>query len=278
MPRTCLDRRALHAARISPAAPLCLRAESWGSEVELPEAAPAEPDVWDGVALVTVRGPLSGEPDTLCGWYDGYDGPDGIAARFARAHASPDVRAVVLSFDSPGGTSSGLFVCLRRMLEASAASGKPTLGHVKQACSAGYLLAMVCTGGLFGDEDADAGSIGSYIPHGDESGALAKEGVAITLIADPPGKTAGNPFQPLSDVAIARMTRDVNETTARFFSAVTAARPALTEKVLRALDGDVLKGAAAVSAGLLDGLADLADVADLARAMAAPVAPEAPAP
>lgn len=273
MPRARLDRRALHAARIAPGAPLCLRADAWGSEVELPEAAPEEPEIWDGVALVKVCGPLATEPDTLCGFYDGYEGPHGIAARFAQAHADSNARAVVLYLDSPGGTSSGLFACLRKMQEVRAASGKPTIGFVKQACSAGYCLAMACSS-LFGDEDSDAGSIGSYIPHGDESGALAKEGISITLVADPPGKTAGNPYQPLSEVALARMTRDVADCTARFFSAVSTARPALTPDVLRALDGDILQGRAAVNAGLLDGLADLEDVAALARALAPSLAPE----
>lgn len=275
--RTTLDARALTAARVPLSAPLCLRADAWGSEVELPASAPAAADPYEGVALVTVHGPLAGEPDTLCGWFDGYDGPEGIAARFARAHADPAVKAVLLHFDTPGGTSAGMFSCIRRMQGAASKSGKPTLGYVKQACSAGYALATVCDGGLYGDVDCEAGSIGSYITHAEESAALAKEGVAITLICDPPGKVAGNPYEPLSDTGRARNERDVKACTAQFFALVTAARPDLDEKALRKLDGDVLAGQAAVDAGLITALADPLDVVALALAMAAQPKPkEAP--
>src|SRR5262249_35899112 len=149
------------------------------------------------VAVIDIKGPLAAEPDTLCGWYDGYGGPDGIAARFERVIRDPSVSAVILRLSSEGGTSVGLLECIGRMCAARDATGKLVFGWIsKEACSACYwIAAAVCSSGLFGGEATEAGSIGSYIPHESIAGMLAKDGVAMTLVADPPGKTAGNPYE-----------------------------------------------------------------------------------
>lgn len=223
----------------------------------------------DGVALVTIHGPLAEEADQLCGWYDGYLGEGGIVERFEAAQAHPACRAVLLHFRTPGGTSAGILEGMRRMLAARAEFKKPVVGHVIEACSAGFWIAAgLCDGGLYGPEDGEAGSVGSYIPHESIAALLAKQGVAIELIADPPGKVAGNSYQPLDDLGRSRIGRGVKKCTQRFFAAVQAGRPALTEDVLRALNGDVLEGLDAVAAGLLDGIADLETTVQLASALA----------
>lgn len=250
-------------------APLCLRPSAWDSEAELPDEAPDAPDVIAaGVGFVDIRGPLAEEPDTLCGWYDGYDGEDGIAARFERAVYHPDAVAALVQFKSPGGTSAGILECIRRMVRARDAVGIPVIGFVKEACSAAYWVASrVCNAGLYGDESAESGSIGSYIPHESIAAYLAKEGIAYTLIADPPGKVACNSFEALSDKGRARLERRVTACTARFVRDVETGR-ALSEEAIRALDGDVLEGFAAVEAGLMDGLADLETTVSLVLALA----------
>lgn len=268
--RVRLDSRALRGSGTPADAPLLLSRAAWGSEVELPDEAPDVPElIADGVALVVIEGPLAREPDTLCGWYDGYDGADGIAARVARALASPDVAALVVSFDSPGGTSAGLEEAIARMIAARDASGKPVIGHVKQACSAAmWIAACLCDGGLYGGISSEAGSIGSYVVHSEYSEALKMEGETVTVIADPPGKTAGNPWEPLSELGRSRIEQGVKDCTRRFYAAMEGAR-GLTTDVLIELNGAVLEGSAAVTQGLLDGLADFETVIQLALARVA---------
>ena len=269
MPLARLDTTALRIARIPLDAPLCLRPTCWNGEIELPEEAPDVPDlIADGVALVTVHGPLAEEPDRACGWWDGYLGEDGIADRLERAVRSPAAQAVLLHFKSPGGTSAGILEGITRMLRARDAGGKPIVGFVQEACSAAYwIAAAVCDGGLYGPEDGEAGSVGSYIPHESIAKMLAAEGVEISLIADPPGKVAGNPYQALDELGRSRLERGVKRCTSRFMAAVEVGR-GLSEKDLRALDGDILEGIDAVGAGLLDGVADLDTTISLAQALA----------
>jgi capsid assembly protease len=285
-PRTFqLDRRALAQAHVSAETPLCLARSAWGQTYALAARAPdalelaGEEQQLEGlVAVVRISGPLAQSADELCGWWDGYEGEDGITARFTEAVSAPEVGAVVLAFDiAPGGTSAGLEECGRRCMEARDASGKPVLAYVNVMCaSAAYwLAASLATHGIFGPVSAVVGSIGSYIPHESVAGMLEQAGIVETLIADPPGKVAGADSLPLDELGRARLERSVQMCTQRFVAAVAAAR-GLPEASVRALDGDCLPLELAVEAGLVDGLGSLEDVLSLAASLAALSAPLTP--
>lgn len=271
-------------ARVSPEAPLCLTRASWGGTFGLAAAAPSalemvaaeEPETQTTVGIVRISGPLAQQADSACGWWDGYEGEDGIVERFTETITAPEVGAVVLIFDSPGGTSAGLEEAVRRMTEVRDAAGKPVLVHVNELCaSAAYwIAAALATHGIWGPVAAHAGSIGSYVAHTDYSGMLAIEGIKETLIADPPGKVAGAGSQPLDDLGRARLERDVLACTQRFIDAVAAAR-GLTPDAVRALDADCLPIDLAVAAGLADGRRSLEDVLSLAATLAATATPNA---
>lgn len=265
----CLDSRALSLARVPLDAPLCLARSAWGASFAAAEEAPEEEVRAGIVAVISICGPLAQEADSLCGWYDGYGGETGITARVLDALSDSNISAVVLRFDSPGGTSAGLEEAIRRICAARNASGKPILAYVdEQCCSAAYwIAAAVARDGIHAPRSGFIGSIGTWVDHTDMSGAMANEGLRVSLIADPPGKVAGNPFEPLGDVGRTRLERSVRECTGRFFAAVSAAR-GISIDDLRKLDGDVLEGEAALGAKLIDGIASLEDVIDLAAAIA----------
>ena len=274
MPRARLDTAALRAAGLPLSAPLCLSPAAWETDIELPDEAPEAPDfVAPGLAYVEIVGPLSKAPDTLCGWFDGYQGECGIVGRFRRALSAPEARALLIYFDTPGGTTEGLEDAIAQMLSLSALYQKPIVGWVDNALSAGYWIASRVCGTLFGGVASQAGSIGSYITHVSIAGALAQEGEAVTLLANPPGKVAGNPYEPLSDLGRARFQRSVDACTGRFFADVEIAR-GIPAAVLAELNGDILEGAAAVQAGLLDGLSDLETTIQYALALANTPAPQ----
>jgi ClpP class serine protease len=210
----------------------------------------------DYVALVPVRGPLvQREEADLCGFVAGYDG---IAARMIAALDDPKCVGVVLVIDSPGGDAAGLEEAATRVARVRDASGKPVAAYVDElAASGGYWLATsMANAGIYLPRGGGVGSIGAFTAHVDESAALEQDGFKVTLVQDPPGKTAGTPTEPLDDVGRARMVARVADVTSRFMSAVAAARGMSVEAV-RELDGAVVYGPAAVAAGLADDVATL---------------------
>lgn len=240
------------------------------------------------VAVVQIRDVLASEvSEWECGFQDGYHGKGGIVDRVQAALADPNVSALVLDLDSPGGDAAGVGEAASQIARLRGMTSKPVLVYARTACSAAFWLATAAAGegGLYVSESSDVGNVGCYAVHVDASGQLADDGLKVSYIADPPGKVLGNPAEPLADGARARLQRGVSDTTARFCAAVANFRPnSLTTQDLMALDGDVRRGGEAISAGLADGMASgLSDVVALAysRAMAAsrpPVLGAAPSP
>lgn len=258
-----LNTAALTRARISATSPICLSSDSWGREFSLLDEAPTSATPINSVAIVTVYGALAKDADEYCGWTDGYGGEHGLVSRFGRAASSPDVGAIVLKIGSPGGTSEGLEEAIAAMQKS--ASGKHVFAWFDEfCCSAAYwIAATVATAGIYLPQSGFAGSIGCYCAHVDVSAALEAAGEKWTIIEDPPGKTAITSIAPLGDMGRERLNRDVSQVTARFKSAVSAARGIGQDK-LAALKGDVLPAPEAVAFGLCDGILSFDGVVSLA--------------
>lgn len=274
-----LDATALAQARISPETPLCLARSAWGSMLAAAAgpseterfATSAEAAVGGEVAIVRISGLLASEADDCYwSWFDGYGGKDGIVARFTEAITDPLVGAVVLYIKSPGGTSAGLEEAIRHMVAARAATGKPVAVYVGEQCSSAayWIASCLATLGIWGPVASRMGSIGSYIPWQGIAGMLEQVGITYELIADPPGKVAGSPTQPLDELGRARLERDVKGVTARFVAAAAAAR-GLTPDAVRAINADELPLDLAVSQKLADGRGSFEDVLALAARAAA---------
>ena len=256
-----LDSHMLVQARASRV--LALEPAALGSIMALSESSPSSGASGPGVAVVSVEGPLEQRAsEYLCGFADGYDA---ISARFAAAHADPEVGAVVLRIDSPGGDLAGLEEGVRRMRQAAEQSGKRTLVYVDElAASAAYWIASAVGDEIVVPPAGGVGSIGTLAWYTDETSALESEGVQLRIFRDPPGKAAMHPGGPVTDVADERIGRLVSEATTRFVEAVSGYRGE-SALALRSLNGAVAYGAEAVSAGLADRVGTYEETIEAAR-------------
>ena len=188
----------------------------------------------DGVAVMDVWGVLWPEGygwDTC--WWHGYDT---LRQAFDEVAADARVRAVLVRFDTPGGIlSSGLPELARYVRETfGRAGGKPVWAVCEAAYSAGYWLAAQCDR-LIAPREGGVGSIGVVITHMSIAGMLEQDGIVVTPIEWPVGKTDGAWHQPLSETAKAAMLAEVKQGMAWFTADVVAARPGLTADQLLGL-------------------------------------------
>ena len=201
-----------------------------------------------GVAIVCVRGALS---NCDWSWWDSYEA---IARRVAHAQANGAVRAVMLDFDSPGGTVAGLFDGMRSLRAARAAGGKRMVAWVGAvAYSAAYGLASTCDE-IVVEELAGVGSIGVIDTMRSFLGEAKKEGIDVRVIASGTEKTDGHPFVAISDEAEARRRERVMAMANAFTREIAVGRPALTPEAALALDGGLRFGRAAIADALADRL------------------------
>jgi capsid assembly protease len=170
---------------------------------------------------------------------------------FDQAVADPQIGAILLEVDSPGGSVSGVTELASKIYAAR--GRKPIVANINSlGASAAYWIAAmadeisITTSGM-------AGSIGVRYVHQEESEKLAKDGVKTTIISAGKFKSEGHPSEPLDDEALAHIRSLVEENYDSFVSDVAKGRGVSVSTVRSGYgEGRVLTAKASVKAGLVD--------------------------
>lgn len=205
-------------------------------------------DVVEGVARIPVEGTLVHKLGSLHP-YSGMTGYDGIRALMSMALGDPDVRAIMLDIDSPGGEVSGCFDLVDAIYGSR---GRKPIWSIltESAYSAGYAIASAADRVIV-PRTGGTGSVGVICMHVDMSQALSKAGINVTLIHYGARKADGNEFNPLAKDALARFQKDVDSMGEIFVKTVARNRDLKTAKVRDTQAGTYL-GAAGVDIGFAD--------------------------
>lgn len=182
-----------------------------------------------------------------------------IAAALDMAVADQSISQILMQFDTPGGSVFGIQELGDKI--RSLRAQKPIVGIAdSMAASAGYWLLSQCSeayvtpGGM-------VGSIGVYTAHENVAKALENEGIEITLISAGKYKVEGHPFGPLDDEAKAETQAQVDAYYRMFTQAVARGRGVAVDAVRSGMgEGRVLMADAALSAGMVDGVATFDEV------------------
>lgn len=179
----------------------------------------------------------------------------------AAAVADPDIGAIVLDVDSPGGTVAGTPETAQAVAEAAAA--KPLVAMVDTLCaSAAYWIASQARA-IWAQPSAELGSIGIMATHLDLSGALEQAGVKPTVITSKSAdfKAEFSPFQPLTDDAKAHLQSRADEQEDAFVATIAAGRKAQADTVRASYGrGRTMSAKSALSAGMIDRVGTMADL------------------
>jgi len=170
---------------------------------------------------------------------------------------APNVKALILHVDSPGGTFVGgeaLYDTLRDV-----AAAKPVVAVLGgTATSAGYMVALA-SDHIVARKGTLTGSIGVILQTADVTGLLDKIGIKPEVFKSGDLKAQPNPMERLSDKA-RQATQDVlMELYGQFVDLVAERRALARDKVLALADGRVFTGKTALGQGLVDALGDEAD-------------------
>ncbi len=202
--------------------------------------------VVEGVAIVDVCGFLCNDP---CWWDE--TGYDEIQSELQIAAADSTVDGILLNINSPGGETDNAFETAD-VVRAVAATKPVWAVAGPMAYSAAYLLASQAAKIYTPPVTGGVGSIGVYALHLDYSAFLAKAGIKPTFISAGKGKTDGNPYEPLSAEAQAKLVLEIQRLYGEFVARVAAGRK-MGESAIIKLGADCFEGSkAALGAGLAD--------------------------
>lgn len=179
------------------------------------------------------------------------------------------IGAILLEFDSPGGTVDNVPETADFIYTMKGRGSKPIGAIVNtEACSAAYWLAAQCDEILVAPSGL-VGSIGVYMMHVDYSQANEKMGFAPTYIFFGEHKVDGNPDQPLSESARLTLQGQVNQTGQQFVAAVARGRNVPPATVLSKFgQGLTFLAADAVKLGLADEIRTLEEAVIMYQAKA----------
>lgn len=198
----------------------------------------------DGVALIPIDGPIFRWADMFTEMSGGVT-TDRLALDFQKALDDPAARAILFVIDSPGGEATGI----NELSDAiyAARSVKPSAAYIEgYGASAAYWIASA-TGRITADATAMVGSVGTVMTVIDPA---KRARPTIEFVSKQSPKKRPDPH---TEAGRAYLQSLVDRMTDVFVASVARNRAMDAERVL-AVEGAMLVGEDAVSAGLVDAL------------------------
>ena len=182
-----------------------------------------------------------------------------LVSTVAGALNTPNVGAVVVVFDGPGGLATGCRESFRELY--SMRGGKPLIGVVKgDAASATYYLASAFKP-LFVQPSGKVGSVGCWMAHLDASEALKNAGLRYTIVSSGKYKTETHSIQPLSKEAKDHLQESVDRFHDEFIADVAKGRGVHESTVREDFgQGRMVNSNTAWGAMMVDGVATMNQV------------------
>ncbi len=199
--------------------------------------ADAPPRFTPHIARLSIEGVITGDRETLKLIHDIEDS---------------NAAAVLLSIESPGGTTAGaerLYDALRRL-----AAKKPIVAVVGTLAASGGYIAALGADQIVAQGNSLVGSIGVLIQYPNVAKLLDTIGVKVEDVKSSPLKAAPNMFEPASPEARAALASIVNDSYDWFKSLVKERRSMTDVELAAVVDGRVFTGRQAIDLRLVDRL------------------------
>jgi protease-4 len=171
---------------------------------------------------------------------------------FKRVGDAASVSGVVISINSPGGTTTGSEELYRGIRQL--ADKKPLVAFVDGTAASGAYITALAADYIVARETSLVGSIGVLFQYPDASALLGTLGVKVEEIKSAPLKAEPSPFHPTSPEARAALQSVVNDTY-DWFKRLVADRRHMNEGELGTVStGQVFSGRQGVPLKLVDQL------------------------
>lgn len=227
---------------------------------------PDRPERWNrpGIAIIYVDGDITdGKSRSIPFIGQKLAGGETLAQALAYARGNPQIGAVILRIDSPGGSALASELVSREVFATRGV--KPILCSFSDlAASGGYFIAAGCEL-IYAEPMTITGSIGIFYGKFDLSGLLAKVGVTTDTYKRGKRADVESLFRPYTDDERAMLMEKLRYLYGRFVGAVSEGRGMKKDEVDAVGRGHVWTGSQAKAHKLVDRFGGLGDVLDEAK-------------
>ncbi len=222
----------------------------------------SSPGVFGGekVAVIRISGIMSSSGSAGGFLTEGGTSAEKIVEDLRRADDDPDVRAVILRIDSPGGTASSgqeIYSQLRRMK-------KPVVASIADVGASAAYWAASGAREIIAGPASDVGSIGVIISVPNYEGLLKKLGISVVTITKGKYKSIGDPARPMTEEEKSILEGQSEVIYRRFIEDVAVGRRMKVAEVEKLADGLAWPGSQALDKKLIDRLGNWQDAVDRA--------------
>jgi protease-4 len=191
-------------------------------------------------------------------------GAETIAAQLRTAAADPEVKAIVLRIESPGGDGLGSDLIYRAVQKAR--EKKPVIASMGDVAASGGYLAAAGAETIVAEPTTLTGSIGVFILKPELSGLLAKLGVKRDASGRGELSQIESFAKPWTEKERKAVEKQIEAFYGTFVDRVATGRKMPREKVEAVAGGRVWTGRQAAERGLVDRLGSLDDAIAMALA------------
>lgn len=218
----------------------------------------------DKIAVIPVEGVISSADGSPLGTED-IATPEGLQDALIQAEEDPDVGAIILEINSPGGGVTESAQMHKDILDFKKSAKKPVIVSMDAtAASGGYYIATAADE-IVSNSSTITGSLGVIFQLTNVGEAAEKLGVKQVIVKSGEFKDIGSPFRELEPQERDIFQSLIDESYDEFVQVIVKGRDIPEKKVREIADGRIYSGSQAEELNLVDKLGDLETATDLAR-------------
>ncbi|MBU2601836.1 MAG: signal peptide peptidase SppA [Actinobacteria bacterium] len=216
------------------------------------------------VGVIRLDGVISADSEPTAFSAGGID-PVSTVELLRSADEDPDIDAIVLRINSPGGSPAASWEIYQAVSEMQ----KPVVVSVADVAASGAYYFASPADVIMAAPTSEVGSIGVILMAQDLEGLLEKVGIRYTVLTRGEHKDIGSPARAMTDEEKRILQEQVDMIYERFIADVADGRPELDADQVRELaTGLTYPGEEALRLGLIDELGSYSDALDVAADLA----------
>ena len=192
-----------------------------------------------------------------------------VEAELQLASADPEVKAVIIRINSPGGTVTASDILYHRIMRFKKERGLPVIALLVDLGTSGAYYAALAADEIVAHPTTVTGSIGVVMHSINLVGLMDKIGVRDQTLKTGAKKDIGSPLRNMTADERELLESVLGDMQSRFMGLVRERRTGLSDEAQREIaDGRILSAARAKEIGLVDRIGYLDDTVALAQRMA----------
>ncbi|HJU06416.1 MAG TPA: signal peptide peptidase SppA [Nitrospiraceae bacterium] len=189
-----------------------------------------------------------------------------IKEELTRASEDPNLKALVVRINSPGGTVTASDIIYHELRAFRQKRGIPVIASIMDVGASGGYYVAVAADKIVVHPSSVTGSLGVIMMTMNARGLLEKIGLQANTVTSGPKKDMGSPFRAMTDEERAIFQGLITSFYERFLAVIREGRHNLsTDDIRKLADGRVYTGEQASALGLVDYIGYLDDAIELAK-------------